>query len=162
MLEIARLRAERAALLGFANHAAAVTADETAGTPEAVAAMLTPLAASAAKNAREEQADLDAMNPDEVLEAADWAFFTEKVRQAKFDVDTAALRPWFEAERVLQDGVFFAANRLYGVDVHRAPRPGRLSPGRPRLRGRPTPTARRSGCTCSTSTPATRSAAGPG
>ena len=115
VLEIARLRAERAALLGFPNHAAAVTADETAGTPEAVAEMLTPLAASAAKNAREEQTDLDAMNPDEVLDAADWAFFTEKVRQAKFDVDTAALRPWFEAERVLQDGVFFAANRLYGV-----------------------------------------------
>jgi peptidyl-dipeptidase Dcp len=121
VLEIARLRAERAALLGFANHAAAVTADETAGTPEAVAEMLTPLAASAAKNAREEQTDLDAMNPDEVLEASDWAFFTEKVRQAKFDVDTAALRPWFEAERVLQDGVFFAANRLYGVTFTERP-----------------------------------------
>jgi len=115
VLEIARLRADRAALLGFANHAAAVTADETAGTPEAVAEMLTPLAASAAQNAREEQADLDAMNPHEVLEASDWAFYTEKVRQAKFDVDTAALRPWFEAERVLQDGVFFAATQLYGI-----------------------------------------------
>ena len=121
VLEIARLRADRAALLGFANHAAAVTADETAGTPEAVAEMLTPLAASAAKNAREEQADLDAMNPDEVLEASDWAFYTEKVRQAKFDVDTAALRPWFEAERVLQDGVFFAATRLYGVTFTERP-----------------------------------------
>ncbi len=115
VLEIVRLRAERATLLGFASHAAAVTADETAQTPQAVADMLTPLAASAARNAREEQADLDAMNPDEVLDASDWAFFTEKVRQAKFDVDTAALRPWFEAERVLHDGVFFAATRLYGV-----------------------------------------------
>ena len=121
VLEIARLRADRAALLGFASHAAAVTADETAGTPEAVAEMLTPLAASAAKNAREEQADLDAMNPDEVLEASDWAFYTEKVRQAKFDVDTAALRPWFEAERVLQDGVFFAATELYGVTFTERP-----------------------------------------
>jgi peptidyl-dipeptidase Dcp len=120
VLEIARLRAERAALLGFANHAAAVTADETAGTPEAVAEMLEPLALSAAKNAREEQVDLDAMNATpagdpEKLEAWDWAFYTEKVRQAKYDVDTAALRPWFESERVLQDGVFFAANRLYGI-----------------------------------------------
>ncbi|HEX7833864.1 MAG TPA: M3 family metallopeptidase, partial [Pseudolysinimonas sp.] len=120
VLEIARLRADRAALLGFATHAAAVTADETAQTPEAVAAMLLPLAASAARNAREEQTDLDAMNASadgdpEALEAADWAFYTEKVRQAKFDVDTAALRPWFEAERVLHDGVFFAATSLYGV-----------------------------------------------
>jgi peptidyl-dipeptidase Dcp len=115
LLEIARLRARRAALLGFANHAAVVTADETAGSPDAVAAMLRPLAVSAAKNAREEQVDLDAMNPDEVLEAWDWAFYTEKVRQAKYDVDTAALRPWFEAERVLQDGVFWAATQLYGI-----------------------------------------------
>jgi len=115
LLEIVRLRAQRAALLGFASHAAVVQADETAGSPDAVAAMLTPLAASAAKNAREEQRDLDAMNPAEVLEAWDWAFYTEKVRQAKYDVDTAALRPWFEAERVLQDGVFFAATQLYGI-----------------------------------------------
>jgi peptidyl-dipeptidase Dcp len=115
LLEIVRLRARRAALLGFPTHAAVVTADETAGTPEAVAEMLRPLAASAAKNAREEQVDLDAMNPGEVLESWDWALYTEKVRQAKYDVDTAALRPWFEAERVLQDGVFFAATRLYGV-----------------------------------------------
>ena len=56
-----------------------------------------------------------------MLEAADWAFYTEKVRQAKFDVDTAALRPWFEAERVLQDGVFFAATRLYGVTFTERP-----------------------------------------
>ncbi|MCU1412514.1 MAG: hypothetical protein JWR04_3221 [Rhodoglobus sp.] len=115
LLEIVNLRARRAALLGFANHAAAVTADETAGSPEAVAEMLRPLATSAAKNARHEQVDLDAMNPDEVLEAWDWALYTEKVRQAKYDVDTAALRPWFEAERVLQDGVFWAATQLYGV-----------------------------------------------
>jgi peptidyl-dipeptidase Dcp len=121
LLEIVRLRAQRAALLGFANHAAVVQADETAGSPEAVAAMLTPLAASAAKNAREEQVDLDAMNPDEVLEAWDWALYTERVRQAKYDVDTAALRPWFEAERVLQDGVFYAATRLYGVTFTERP-----------------------------------------
>ena len=126
LLEIVNLRAQRAALLGFANHAAAVTADETAGSPEAVAEMLRPLAASAAKNAREEQVDLDAMNatPDgdpEKLEAWDWAFYTEKVRQAKYDVDTAALRPWFEAERVLQDGVFWAATQLYGVTFTERP-----------------------------------------
>ena len=121
LLEIVRLRARRAALLGFPDHASIVTADETAGSPSAVREMLVPLAASAARNAREEQADLDAMNPEEMLEAWDWAFYTEKVRQAKYDVDTAALRPWFEAERVLRDGVFFAATRLYGITFTERP-----------------------------------------
>ncbi|NLA09433.1 MAG: M3 family metallopeptidase [Microbacteriaceae bacterium] len=119
LLEIVRLRAERAELLGYPNHAAAVTADETAGTPEAVHALLRQLAVPAAANARREQAALQAMidaGPQPFpLEAHDWAFFTEKVRKAQYDIDTAALRPWFEAERVLQDGVFFAASRLYGV-----------------------------------------------
>ena len=120
VLAISRQRAERAELLGFPNHAAAVTADETAKTPEAVAGMLGRLAAPAARNARAEQGDLNVLveselDDGETLASYDWAFLTEKVRQAKYDVDTAALRPWFEAERVLQDGVFFAANRLYGI-----------------------------------------------
>jgi len=114
VLEISRLRAERAALLGFASHAAWVTADETAKTPQAVAAMLGRLAPVAARNARAEQADLEAL-AGHPLTAADWAYYSEKVRAEKFDVDTAALRPYFEAERVLKDGVFFAASKLYGV-----------------------------------------------
>ncbi|MBN9607115.1 MAG: M3 family metallopeptidase [Actinomycetales bacterium] len=126
VLRIARLRARRAELLGFANHAAAVTADETAGSPEAVAAMLEPLARVAARNARAEQQELDALNATEAgdpetLEAADWAFWSERVRRERYAVDTAALRPWFEAERVLQDGVFFAASRLYGVSFTERP-----------------------------------------
>ena len=114
LLEIVRLRAERAELLGFANHAAYVTKDETAGTPDAVAAMLGKLAPAAAKNAAAEQADLEKLAGRPVT-AADWSYFTEKVRQEKYDVDTAALRPWFEAERVLKLGVFGAANALYGI-----------------------------------------------
>ncbi|MEO5535311.1 MAG: M3 family metallopeptidase [Pseudolysinimonas sp.] len=114
ILEIVRLRAERAELLGFTSHAAYVTKDETAGTPEAVAAMLGQLAPAAAKNARAEQADLEKLAGHPVT-AADWAYYTEKVRQEKYDVDTAALRPWFEAERVLKLGVFGAANALYGI-----------------------------------------------
>src|SRR5690606_5447079 len=114
LLEIVRLRAERAELLGFENHAAYVTKDETAGTPEAVAAMLGRLAPAAARNARAEQADLESL-AGRAVTAADWAYFTEKVRQQKYDVDTAALRPWFEAERVLKLGVFGAAHALYGV-----------------------------------------------
>ncbi|TAM70150.1 MAG: M3 family peptidase [Microbacteriaceae bacterium] len=116
VLEIARLRAERARLLGFASHAAYVTADETAKTPDAVAAMLGRLAPAAARNARAERAALQALVGDEFeVAASDWAFYTEKVRKATYDIDTAAMRPYFEAERVLRDGVFFAAQKLYGI-----------------------------------------------
>jgi peptidyl-dipeptidase Dcp len=114
VLQITRLRAERARLLGFESHAHWVIADETAKTPDNVASMLHRLAVPAARNARDEQADLEAQ-AGESVEAWDWAFFTEKVRQAKYDVDEVAMRPYFEAERVLQDGVFYAATRLYGV-----------------------------------------------
>ena len=117
--EIVRLRAERAALLGYASHAAYVTADETAGTPEAVEGMLRELAAPAARNVKRERTALQELIDDSdapyTLEAHDWAYVTEQVRQARYDIDTAALRPFFEAERVLQHGVFFAATRLYGV-----------------------------------------------
>jgi peptidyl-dipeptidase Dcp len=114
VLEITRLRAERARLLGFESHAAWVIADETAKTPANVAAMLDKLAVPAARNAREEQADLEAQ-AGQPIEAHDWSFYSEKVRKAKYDVDTAQMRPYFEAERVLKDGVFYAATRLYGI-----------------------------------------------
>ncbi|WP_292762961.1 M3 family metallopeptidase [Microbacterium sp. UBA3486] len=120
LLEIVRLRAERAALLGYDSHAAYITADETAGTPDAVEEMLRRLAAPSARNARAERAALQAI-VDETeavpfpVEAHDWAYYTERVRTARYDIDSSALRPWFEAERVLQEGVFFAATRLYGV-----------------------------------------------
>ncbi len=114
VLEIAKLRAERAKLLGFDSHAAAVTADETAKNPQNVADMLTRLAKPAARNAREEQADLKAQAGHDI-ESHDWSYYSEKVRQAKYEVDTAAMRPYFEAERVLQDGVFYAATKVYGV-----------------------------------------------
>ena len=122
VLEITHLRAKRASLLGFANHAAYVTADETAKNPEAVAAMLGQLAPIAARNARLEQADLQAQAGEEVeIAAEDWAFYTEKVRIAKYDIDTAQMRPYFESERVLSDGVFFAATQVYGVTFTERP-----------------------------------------
>ncbi|HQJ35694.1 MAG TPA: M3 family metallopeptidase [Rhodoglobus sp.] len=120
VLEITRLRAERAELLGFESHAAWVIADETAKNPGNVAAMLNRLAVPAAKNAREEQADLEAL-AGHPIEAHDWAYYSEKVRQAKYDVDESAMRPYFEAERVLQDGVFFAATKLYGITFTERP-----------------------------------------
>lgn len=117
--EIVALRAERAALLGHASHAAYITSDETAGSPEAVHDLLRRLAAPAAANARREQAALQAIvdaGPSSFPVAAhDWAFYTERVRQAEYDLDRTALRPWFEAERVLVDGVFRAATSLYGI-----------------------------------------------
>jgi peptidyl-dipeptidase Dcp len=120
LLEIVRLRAERAELLGYGSHAAYVTADQTAGTPEAARDLLRELAGPAARNARAEKQALqrliDAQEAQpHPLAAHDWAYATERVRAAEHDLDAAALRPWFEAERVLRDGVFRAATLLYGV-----------------------------------------------
>lgn len=113
-LSILRSRAERARLLGFENHAAVVTADNTARTPAAVRSLLERLAAPAARNARREQEALSAQAGFDI-EPWDWPHHAEQVRTAEYDVDLAALRPWFEADRVLRDGVFFAAGRLYGL-----------------------------------------------
>jgi peptidyl-dipeptidase Dcp len=122
VLDITRLRAERARLLGFDTHAAYVTADQTAKNPQAVADMLGRLATPAARNARAEQADLQKqIGAAFELAAWDWAYYTEKVRQATYDVDVAAMRPYFEAERVLRDGVFYAATRLYGITFTERP-----------------------------------------
>ncbi|WP_341954412.1 M3 family metallopeptidase [Salinibacterium sp. TMP30] len=114
VLEIARVRSQRAALLGFESHAAWVTADETAQNPQRVADMLGTLAPAAARNARAEHSALEKLAGTEVT-AADWAYYSEKVRAEQYSVDTTQMRPYFEAERVLRDGVFFAATKLYGV-----------------------------------------------
>ena len=118
LLEIVRLRAERARLLGFSSHAAAVAADETAGTPEAIAELLGRLAVPAAANARAEAAELRAIaTRDGIREpvASDWALLADRVRAERFDVDLAAMRGYLEADRVLRDGVFHAAALLYGL-----------------------------------------------
>ncbi len=114
LLQMVRLRAERARILGFANHASVTTADNTAGTPRAVRDLLDRLAAPAARNARAEQRALEGQ-AGFPIEAWDWPFFAERVREAEYDVDLAAIRPYFEAERVLHDGVFFAATSLFGI-----------------------------------------------
>ena len=118
LLELVRLRAERARLLGFTNHAAAVTADETAGSPEAVEALLLRLVPAATGNARREAAAL-AERADRLgwraPTASDWASLTEGVRAERYDVDLQSMRPYLEFERVLADGVFRAATLLYGI-----------------------------------------------
>jgi peptidyl-dipeptidase Dcp len=116
---VAKLRAERAALLGYPTHAAYVLEDETAGTVGAVNKLLSDLAPAAVANARKEAADMQAIIDAEgggfAVEAADWAFYAEKVRKAKYDFDESQLRPYFELNRVLRDGIFHAATELYGI-----------------------------------------------
>ena len=119
VLEMSALRAERAALLGFASHADAKVADQTVKTSAAIDEFLSHLVAPAVANANAEAAFLaDIATRDNVeLAAWDWAFYSERVRAERFDIDTAALRPYFDLERVLHDGVFYAANRLFGIDM---------------------------------------------
>ena len=136
VVRLATLRARRAALLGRPSHAAHVVADATAGTTGAVEDLLARLVPPAVANARAEAEALqEVMAGGEELRAWDWKYCAEKVRQKLHDVDEVSLRPYFELERVLRDGVFHAAGLVYGVRVHRASRPGRLPPGRAGLRG---------------------------
>ncbi|MDT7576531.1 MAG: peptidyl-dipeptidase Dcp, partial [Pseudonocardiales bacterium] len=114
LLKMVALRAERAALLGHPHHASWVVENATAGSVEAIDAMLGKLAPVAAANARTEGAELSAAAGYEI-EAWDRAFHAERVRRERFAIDSTALRPYFELERVLSDGVFFAAGRLYGL-----------------------------------------------
>jgi peptidyl-dipeptidase Dcp len=114
VLRISALRAERARLLGHPNHASWAVEISTAGSVEAIDAMLGKLAPIAAANARAEAAELSEA-AGFAIEAWDRAFYAERVRRERFDLDTAALRPYFELERVLHDGVFHAAGRLYGL-----------------------------------------------
>ncbi len=119
ILEIAQLRAERAALLGYDNHAAYKLADQMAKTPAAARKMLVDLVPGVVARVHEEAADLEAMmkelGANHVLAPWDWEYYAEKVRAAKFDVDEAAVRPYFELNSVLQNGVFFTMNKLFGV-----------------------------------------------
>ena len=122
--ELVKVRAERAKLLGYKNHAAYTLEDQSAKTPEAVDQMLNQLAPPALANAKREAAELQKEINAEAkanhtksfkLQPWDWAFYSEKVRKAKFDYDESEVRPYFELNHVLNDGVFYAAHRLYGV-----------------------------------------------
>ncbi len=114
---MARLRAEKAALLGFTNYAELVVDRQTVPAFGLVQSMLNRLAPAAVRNADAEAAAL-AEAAGHPLEAWDWAFYSAKVRREKYEVDEQALRPYFELDRVLRDGVFFAATSLYGITFH--------------------------------------------
>jgi peptidyl-dipeptidase Dcp len=122
--KVMKLRAERAKLMGYANHAAFILEDETARTPKAVNDMMSKLAPAAVANAKREAADMQAVidaeqkakgQPSFKLEPWDWAYYAEKVRQARYNFDESQLKPYFEMNNVLENGVFYAANKLYGL-----------------------------------------------
>lgn len=117
--ELARLRAERATLLGFASHADYAASDGCAGSAAAVWELFTKLAPAAVRNAKAEADELAQvwaeLAPGESLEAWDWQFVSERLRTKRFDLDASRLRPYLELERVLQEGVFAAANGLFGI-----------------------------------------------
>jgi peptidyl-dipeptidase Dcp len=119
ILQIVKLRAKRAELFGVKTHAEHVLQDRNAQNPENVHKMLKQIAPAAVRNARAEGADLQksiyASGENYSLESWDWDLYTEAVRMEKYNLDTTAMRPYFELERVLHDGVFFAANKLFGI-----------------------------------------------
>jgi len=116
---IAKRRAERAALLGYPNHAAYQLEEQTAGSVAAVNKLLAQLGPPALANARSEAAAMQKLASGDgsafELQSWDWAFYAEKVRKARYAFDESELRPYYELDRVLKDGVFFAAGKLYGL-----------------------------------------------
>ncbi|MFM8446948.1 MAG: M3 family metallopeptidase, partial [Candidatus Nanopelagicaceae bacterium] len=124
LLNIVRLRAERAKLFGLKTHAEFVLQEQTAANPENVHSMLRKLAPAAVRNAQREGEDIQRMISQEAaheLASWDWDFYTEKVRKERYSLDTSAMKPYFELESVLKNGVFFAAQKLYGLTFKERP-----------------------------------------
>jgi peptidyl-dipeptidase Dcp len=119
VLQIAKLRAERAQLLGYPSHAAYMLEDQTAKSTDAVNKLLAEFAKPAVNNAKKEAAEIqkviDAEKGGFQASAADWDFYSDKVRTAKYAFDQNQLRPYFEYSNVLINGVFFAANKEFGL-----------------------------------------------
>ena len=126
--KVTKLRAERAAIMGYPNYAAFGLAEETAKNPEAVNKMLSQMAPAAVANARKEGAVLQVMIDSEqkakgqksfALAPWDWSYYTEKVRAAEYSYDEAQLMPYLEMNNVLEKGIFYAATQLYGITFKR-------------------------------------------
>jgi peptidyl-dipeptidase Dcp len=116
---LAELRAEKARLLGYPTWAAYALATQGAKTPENAIKLLTDLVPPATAKARAEAADMQKLIDDQgggfKLQPWDWQYYSEQVRKAKYDLDESQIKPYFELNSVLQNGVFFAANKLYGL-----------------------------------------------
>jgi peptidyl-dipeptidase Dcp len=119
VLQLAKLRAERAQLLGYPSHAAYMLEDQTAKNTEAVNQLLAEFAKPAVNNAKKEAAEIqkviDAEKGGFQASAADWDYYSDKVRAEKYAFDQNQLRPYFEYSNVLVNGVFFAANKEFGL-----------------------------------------------
>jgi peptidyl-dipeptidase Dcp len=117
---MAQLRARRAQLLGFPNHAAWKLGDQMAKTPEAALKFMDNLVpgatAKAANEARDIQSVIDAQKGGMTVQPWDWDFYSEQVRKAKYDLNDAEVKPYFELNNVLENGVFYAAHQLYGLN----------------------------------------------
>lgn len=122
---MAALRAERAGLLGYPHFAAFALEDQMAGSVEAVQALLEPISRAARANAEAEARILTARMRREghrhALEPWDWAYWAEAVRKGLYEVDETVFRLYFELDRVLEDGAFYMAERLYGLRFQRRP-----------------------------------------
>jgi peptidyl-dipeptidase Dcp len=116
---LAAIRAQKAGLLGQPNFAAWKLQDQMAKTPQQVQQFLDKLVPPATAKARQEaaaiQAVIDQQHGGFQLQPWDWDFYAEQVRKAKYDLEESQIKPYFELDRVLQDGVFYAAHELYGI-----------------------------------------------
>jgi len=125
LVAMTKLRARRATLFGAKSHAEYITSENTAKSPENIHVMLRKIAKSAAANVKKEgevlQEAINAAGEAFSLQSWDWDVYSELVRAEKYQVDTAALKPYFELEKTLWDGVFFAATKLFGVTFKERP-----------------------------------------
>ena len=116
---LAQLRAEKAKLLGYPNYAAYVLYDQMAKTPDAVekfvAQMIPATAAKSEQEAKDIQAQIAKSGGHFDLKPWDWEHYSEQVRKAQYDLDENALKPYFELDNVLKNGLFYAANQMYGL-----------------------------------------------
>jgi peptidyl-dipeptidase Dcp len=119
LLQMAQLRAERAGLLGFDDHAAYTLDDTMAKTADNALGLLRRMVPATVERTREEASRLEARLrmdvPGATLEPWDWQYYAEQVRRADYAVDESDVRQYFELDRVLRDGVFHAATQLYGI-----------------------------------------------
>jgi peptidyl-dipeptidase Dcp len=119
VLRLSQLRAEKARLFGYKNYASYALSNQMAKTPEATEKLMTSLVPAATAKARAEvakmQALIDGQKGGFQLAAWDWQYYAEQVRKAEFDLDEAQIKPYFDLDRVMRDGIFYAATQLYGL-----------------------------------------------
>jgi peptidyl-dipeptidase Dcp len=124
--KLVKVRAQRAQLLGYRSHADYILEDAEAGTPGAANALLAKIAPAALAMARREAADIQASINRQAkasnsaaieLQPWDWAFYADQILKSRYGFDEAQVKPYFELERVLKDGVFYTAHELYGVTI---------------------------------------------